>query len=345
MKKIDARKLSTEVQQHNREQAIRLFEQGMKRQFIAQTIGVHYVVICNWIRAWKQGGLSSLQLGQRGRKQGMKRRLTQAQETVLKQLLCDKTPQQMKLPFALWNRKAIQSVIWQLWHVRIAIRTVGDYLKRWGYTPQKPAKRAYKRNPQQVRKWLEETYSQIKRRAHEEGAEIYWGDETGVRNDCQHSSRGYTPRGQTPIVEVNAKRFSTNMISAVNNRGAVRFMLYEQTMTGRVLIRFMKRLCRDACRKVDLSLDNLRGHHAFLVKEWLVRHDSQIQVFYLPAYSPDLNPDEYLNGDLKSGIRMASPSRSASELKDKVRRHMRMLQKTPARVAKYFEHPSIRYAA
>lgn len=344
MKKIDARKLTPEIQQHNRDLAIRLFQQGKKRADIAEIVGVHYGVACRWIRAWKQGGEQAIKQGQRGRRSEEQRRLTAVQESVLKKLICDKNPDQMKLPFALWNRKAIQAVVKQMWNVRIAIRTVGDYLKRWGYTPQKPAKRAYERKPKAVKEWLDNTYPEIKSRASEEGAEIYWGDETGIRNDCQHS-RGYAPKGQTPIVEINAKRFSTNMISAVNNQGTVRFMMYGENMTAKVLLRFMKRLIKDAGRKVFLILDNLRVHHAKLVKAWLARHADEIEVFYLPAYSPDLNPDEYLNADLKAGIRSAAPARNQADLAGKVLSHMRMLQKKPKRVAKYFEHPAISYAS
>ena len=106
---------------------------------------------------------------------------------------------------------AIRSYYDQMWRVRIAIRTIGDYLKRWGFTPQKPIKKAYEQNPQAVQEWLDVTYPEIKKRAAAEGAEIYWGDETGIRNDCQHN-RGYAPRGKTPVVAVNAKRFSLNMI-------------------------------------------------------------------------------------------------------------------------------------
>ena len=244
MKKTDARKLSSEVQQHNRDLAIRLFNQGQARKQIAEIVGVHYSVACRWIKAWLQGGEDAIKLGQRGRRPVEQRRLTVKQESVLKKLICDKNPDQMKLPFALWSRKAIQSVIAQMWGVRIAIRTIGDYLKRWGYTPQKPAKRAYERQPKAVKEWLDNTYPEIKRRASEDGAEIYWGDETGIRNDCQHS-RGYAPKGRTPVVEINAKRFSTNMISAVNNRGGVRFMMYRENMTAKVLLRllFAGRLC------------------------------------------------------------------------------------------------------
>jgi len=344
MKKHDARKLPKEVQQHNRNQAIRLFREGKKRKEIASIVQVHYDVVCGWIRAWNAGGEDAIKLKKRGRSSTEQRLLNMDQERVFKKLLTEKNPKQLKLPFALWNRKAIQSVVFQMWRIRIAIRTIGDYLKRWGFTPQKPIKRAYERNPKAVKAWLDDTYPEIKDRARKEKAEIYWGDETGVRNDCQHS-RGYAPKGQTPVVEINAKRFSISMISAINNQGLVRFMIYEENMTARVLLRFMKRLIKDAGRKVFMVLDNLRVHHAKLVKAWLERHNNEIEVFYLPSYSPELNPDEYLNCDLKSGIRTAAPARNKSDLKGKVLGHMRMLQKKPERVAKYFHHPAIKYAA
>ena len=344
MEKLDARKLPSEVQQHNRNLAIRLFQEGKKRKEIASIVGVHYGVVCRWIQAWQQGGKQAIKLKKRGRSSGERRILTEAQESALKKLLVEKNPKQLKLPFALWNRRAIQSVIYKMWRVRIAIRTIGDYLKRWGFTPQKPIKRAYEKSPKAVKGWLDDTYPEIKKRARKENAEIYWGDETGVRNDCQHS-RGYAPRGKTPVVEINAKRFSVNMISAISNQGLLRFMMYEETMTARVLLRFLKRLIKDAGRKVFLVLDNLRVHHAKLVKAWLEKHSDEIEVFYLPSYSPELNPDEYLNCDLKTGIRSAAPARNQSDLKKKVLGHMRMLQKKPQRVAKYFNHPAIKYAA
>jgi transposase len=344
MKNIDARKLPKEVQQYNRELAIRLFAEGKSRKEIATIVDVHYGVVCRWIRAWEKGGQAAIKLKKRGREDGDKRKLTPAQEKALHDLLIDKNPQQLQLPFALWNRKAIQSVIYKMWRVRIAIRTIGDYMKRWGFTPQKPMKRAYEKSPKAVQKWLDETYPEIKKRAQVEGATIFWGDETGIRNDCQHS-RGYAPIGKTPIVDINAKRFSLNMISAITNQGLLRFMIYKENMTARVLIKFMKRLIKDCGQKVFLVLDNLRVHHAKIVSAWLKKHQKEIEVFFLPAYSPELNPDEYLNCDLKNGIRAASPSRSVADLKGKVLSHMRMLQKKTDRVEKYFEHPAIQYAA
>ncbi len=204
-------------------------------------------------------------------------------------------------------------------------------MRKWGFSPQKPKKRAYEQSPKAVKQWLETKYPAIKSRAKDEGAEIHWGDETGIKNNCNHG-RSYSPKGRMPVKKSMSKRFSINMISALSNQGLLRFMMYDETMTARVLLRFLKRLIEDAGRKVFLVLDNLRVHHAKLVKAWLEKHIYEIEIFYLPAYSPGLNPDEYLNADLKAGIRSAAPARSKSDLKGKVCCHMRMLQRRSERI-------------
>ena len=238
----------------------------------------------------------------------------------------------------------MQELIEDQFGIKLAIRTVGNYLSAWGFTPQKPLKSAYEQSPSKVQKWLDESYPVIKEKAKKEDAEIYWGDETGVRSDCQHG-RGYAPVGKTPMIKLSAKRRSTNMISAITNQGKVRFQIYDGRMNADQLIQFMKRLIKDAKRKVLLIVDNLRVHHAKKVTQWLAKHPEQIEVFYLPAYSPELNPDEYLNCDLKAGIHSKRPARTQKQLKAKVLSHMRMLQKQPKRVVKYFLHPKISYAA
>jgi len=213
-----------------------------------------------------------------------------------------------------------------------------------GFTPQKPLRKAYEQRPAEVKRWLKESYPEIKAQAKRENAEIYWGDETGLRNDCHHE-RGYAPKGKTPAVRINANRVSANMISAVTNQGTVRFQVFEGTMNAKRLIEFCRRLIKAAKRKVFLILDNLRVHHANVFKEWLEGYEDEIDVYYLPAYSPELNPDEYLNCDLKAGVHSGKPARNREQLKKKVRSHMKMLQNKPGRVKKYFEHRSIQYAA
>ena len=342
--KIDARKLPPEVQEEQRKQAIRLHQSGLPYKEIADLVEVHFETIGKWVRAWRMNGTKAIQSKARGKKKGEARKLSAEQATTIQQLIIDKTPDQLKMVYALWTRKAVMELIKDKTGIKLAIRTVGNYLAAWGFTPQKPLKNAYEQSPTKVQKWLDEEYPSIKEKAKKEDAEIYWGDETGMRSDCQHG-RGYAPKGKTPVIKLSAKRTSTNMISAITNQGKVRFQIYDGRMNANQLIEFLKRLIKDAKRKVILILDNLRVHHAKLVKEWLATHLGEIEIFYLPAYSPELNPDEYLNCDLKAGVHSKRPARDQKQLKSKVLSHMRMLQKQPERVMKYFRHPKISYAA
>ena len=262
----------------------------------------------------------------------------------IRRLICDKTPDQLKMEFALWNRQAVSQLIEARLGVKVPIRTIGEYLKRWGFTPQKPIKKAYEQRPAEVRKWLDEDYPQIAARAKIEQAEIHWGDETGLRSDDVRG-RGYAPKGQTPVVRVNNKREGLSIMSTVTNQGKVRWKIFEGAMNADILIDFFKRLIQDAERKVFLILDNLKVHHARRVKDWLADHEEEIEVFYLPSYSPELNPDECLNADLKDGVTRRAPARSKAKLKKAAISHLRKLQKSPRRIRKYFEHKPVRYAA
>ena len=344
MEKDDARTLSPAALEQLRKQAIRLKKQGKGVSEIGRILGVRRHTVSAWWKRYEAEGTGGLKLAKRGVKKGTNRTLSPKQETQLQKVIIDKTPDQLKLTFALWTRQAVQELIRQKWDIVMPIRTVGEYLKRWGFTPQKPLKRAYEQRPAEVQRWLDEEYPAIAERAKAEGAQIHWGDETGLRSDAQHG-RSYAPKGQTPAINLSAKRVSTNMISAITNQGKVRFMLYQQGMNAQLLIKFLRRLIDDSERKVFLILDNLRVHHAKVVRQWLEEHKEQIEVFYLPAYSPELNPDEYLNCDLKAGVHSRPPVRNEKQLRDSVISHMRKLQKLPARIVKYFKHPKIKYAA
>ncbi|MEK6222359.1 MAG: IS630 family transposase, partial [Chloroflexota bacterium] len=197
MENIDARKLSTEAQQQLRNQAIRLKKAGRTYKEIAEITGVHGTTACKWYKAYLRGGKTAITIKKRGRPKGSCRTLTAEQEKELQSAIRDKCPNQLKLAFALWTRVAVQQLIKQLWSINMPTRTVGEYLKRWGFTPQKPLKKAYKQNPKAVKAWMEEEYPGITKRAKKENAEIHWGDETGLCNDSYHG-RSYAPRGETP---------------------------------------------------------------------------------------------------------------------------------------------------
>ena len=196
MEKVDARTLTKETQEQLRKQAIRLRKKGKSYKEIAEIIGVNDNTVWKWWKKYQAGGAKALKAGQRGRPLGVNRSLNKAQEEEIRKLICDKTPDQMKLTFALWTRQAVQELIRMRFGIQIAIRTIGTYLKSWGFTPQKPLKRAYEQRPAEVQKWLQEEYPAIADRAKQEGAEIHWGDETGIRSDSQHG-RGYAPKGKT----------------------------------------------------------------------------------------------------------------------------------------------------
>jgi transposase len=311
---------------------------------VAEVVGVSVGRASKIWQSYKKGGIKAIRLGRRGRRTGEKRTLTTEQEKQVKRDLIDKTPDQMKLPFALWTRDAVKLLIKQRFDIKMPIRTVGEYLKRWGFTPQKPVKRAYEQNSEVVKKWLETDYPLIASRAKEEKAEIHWGDETGIQTGANRV-RGFAPRGETPVIRLVAKKSHISMISAINNQGKVRFMMYRDAMNSELLIKFMTRLTKDAGRKVFLILDNLRVHHSKKVTKWLEEHKEQIAVFYLPSYSPELNPDEYLNGNLKSKVHFGTPIRNREDLEKKTRSFMRTLVKRPAHVRSYFRHPKVVYAA
>ena len=270
--------------------------------------------------------------------------MNQEHEKEIQKAVRDKNPDQLKLPFALWTRIAVQQLIKQLWRFEVPIRTIGDYLKRWNFTPQKPLKRAYEQNPKAVKKWMNEDYPAIQQKAKKEKAEIHWGDETGLCNDSYHG-RSYAPRGKTPAIRLSARCKRVNLISSITNQGKVRFMIYKDRMNADTFIKFMKRLIKDAGRKIFLILDNLKTHHSYKARDWLQAHEEQIKVFFLPSYSIELYPDEYLDCDLKTDVHSGPPARSREQLKNKAKSHLRKLQKLPERVMKYFKHPKIAYAS
>jgi len=344
MEKIDLRKASTEEKEAVRIRAIRMYDQKKKQNEIAFLLGVHKNSIYQWVKLYKEQGKKGLKEVKRGRKKGYGKLLSNQQEIEVQKMIVDKMPDQLKLPYALWTRKAIVDLIKRTYKINIAIRTMGDYLNSWGFTPQKPKKKAYEQNDKAVKKWLQEEYPSIVKRAKKEGAEVQWGDETGIRNTSQYG-RSYAPKGKTPVKQTMAKRITLNMISTVTNQGKVRFMTYEGTMNAQRFIVFLRRLIKGAAKKIYLILDNLKVHHSKIVKSWAEKNQDEIELFYLPSYSPEINPDEYLNNDLKSGIGLKQTPKNHKQMKSNVKSHMIFLQKNPKRVARFFHHKSIKYAA
>ena len=344
MNKPDARLLNPTTQNYLRQQAIRLREQGKPMGEIAVYLGVHRTTVSGWWSQYRREGEAALKQQQRGAKFGEGRSLSPTEEATVQRLLREHFPDELNIDSALWTRSAVQTLIAGECGEEMPIRTVGEYLKRWGYTPQKPLKRAYEQDPQAVKAWLETEYPALEKRALIEQAEIAWGDESGLRSNAQ-VGRGYAPIGQTPEIQPSTGRVSINYIASISNQGKVRFRLYTQKLTAQVFIIFLERLIVKRTRKLMWIVDRHPVHRSDAVRQWLYDHQDQIEMHYLPPYSPQLNPAEYLNCDVKQGVHSKSPTRNLAQLKERVSSHLHKLQKLPTRVIKYFKHPSIAYAA
>jgi transposase len=340
----DTRSEPNEVLEALRRRAIHARGLGYAVVDIAAILGVREETVSRWCVKYEQGGEAALPGDRTGRPPGSGRLLTPAQEAAIQHLIDTKAPQDLEIPSALWTRAAVRDLIKQQTGQSLPIRTVGEYLNRWGYTPQKPVRKAYKQDPDEVAEWLETEYPDLEKRAAQEDAEIHWGDETGVRSTCQHG-RGYARPQNTPELKVPGSRFSVNMISTVTNQGKVRWMIYEGRMNAALFIVFLTRLIAGAQKKVFLIVDHLSVHEAHAVDEWLADKKDEIEVHYLPKYTPERNPDEYLNCDIKANINTDGLPRTREELKGKLHRFMRKLANLPGRVASYFQHKFLHYAA
>jgi transposase len=338
------RKLPAAAQEERRRQVVGLRQRGLAYRAIAEQVGLSRTGVINICQRFAVEGAKGLVSKPRGRKPDEQRLLDAAQEAEVQGLIRRHTPDELDLPFALWSRAAVRALIARRCGVGLAVRTVGKYLARWGFTAQKPIRRAYEQDPAAVRRWLRREYPEIVAQARQARGVIFWGDETGLRSDDVRG-RGYAPRGRTPVVRVCHKRTSLSLISAVANKGELRWMIVDGAVNAPTFLRFLQRLIRDARRKVFLILDRLRVHRARLTRDWLAEHRAEIEVHYLPPYSPDLNPDEGVNADFKQAVPRKAPARSKQQLKRAVVSHMRSLSKRPQRIRSIFQNPQFRYAA
>ncbi len=342
MKDRDARSLPTIAQENIRLRAIKTFRNGVKQVEVARMFGVTRHAVGKWVKAYREGGEKALKAKRRGRPKGGSLLPWQAAQTA--KSVVDRCPDQLKLPFYLWTREAVAQLIEKRFGIRLSVWTVGRYLKRWGFTPQRPVRRAYERDPEAVRRWLEEEYPAIRNHAKREKASIYWGDEMGLRSD--HAvGRSYGRRGQTPVIPGTGQRFSCNMISAITNKGQLNFMVFKRRFCSEVFLDFLKRLVKHSEQKVFIIVDGHPAHRAIKVKNWIESNTHNIRLFFLPGYSPELNPDEVLNQDVKSNAVGRKRVHNRLELIGNVRSFLRGRQRQPHIVKKYFHEKHVQYAA
>ena len=341
IEKTDYRKASPEAIYETRKIVIRMWKSNKTVAEIMEATDFSKNTVYVTIRNYKKGGMKALKPKVRGRKEGEKRHLTPAQESEILKMLVDHNPEQYKIKGCMWTRDNVRELIQQKYGIDMPIRTVGEYLKRWGLTVQRPKKQEANQKPEQVEAWLNEQYPEIHAEAKAEGATIFWGDETAVQNVANYA-RGYAPKGQTPVVKIQAQKMHINMISAISNQGRLHFLLYSDSINSDKLISFMKDLIKTADgKKVYLILDNLKVHHSKKVSEWVGEHASEIRLFHLPPYSPEYNPDEYLNNDLKRNIGTQAMAKDVKDLEDHTNTFMNHLAGDEDHIKSYFKHQKL----
>jgi transposase len=336
--------LPSDAQAELRRTAVRLVAEGRSRTEVGGLLGVTRETVGRWVTAHRAGGDRALDPRRRGRRRGHTK-LTDAQQQKIAELIVGNNPDQLKLPGFLWTRALVRELIAREFAVEVGEDTVGRYLRAWGMSPQKPMRRAYEQSDEAVRRWLEVDYPQLVKRAYRERAEILWADESGLRSD-HTAGRTWAPVGQTPVTTGTGKRFKANLIAAISNTGTLRFRIFDEKFTGPLFLDFLKRLVKDAKgRKLMLILDGHPAHRARVVRDWVAAHPDLIELHFLPGYSPELNPAECLNQDVKTNALGKRRPVNVTELKADVRSFLRSRQRRPAKVARYFHERHVRYAA
>jgi transposase len=340
----DARQLSDEVLEALRLRALHGCELGFTEADVADLLGIARETVSRWWSAYVQRGPDALPGDRTGRPVGTGRTLSEEQARHLQDLMDHNSPEALGIASPLWSRRAVQDLIRNEYGIAMPVRTVGEYLKRWGYTAKKPRRHARDQDPDEVDRWLHETYPKLASKAQAEGADILWCDETRVAAD-EHPGYGYAREGQRATLEVPKPHIRINLISAISNEGLLRFMTYKGYMNGSLFIEFLERLRRGATRKVYLIVDRLKAHDTEEVRRWLSAHKGQIELVPLPTYSPELNAGESLNNDMKGNVKALGLPHNKEELRSLIQTFMRGLLHWPGHMMSYFLHPSVAYAA
>ena len=337
----DARKLDHKTLEAIRIRAVQQVQSGQSPEVVIKVLGFSRACIYNWLAAYRAGGWHALRAKPL---MGRPKKISGRQMKWIYDTVTRKNPMQYKFEFALWTRGMIRTLIQERFSIKLSLPSVGRLLAQLGLTCQKPLMQALQQNPALLEKWLREKYPRIRTRARRMGAEIFFGDEAGVRSDF-HSGKSWAPKGETPVIRTTGARFGFNMISAVSPKGQMRFMVVGGGIAAKQYCEFLRRLVFKAKRPIFLIVDGHPVHRSVRVKHFVESVKDKLQLFYLPSYSPELNPDEFVWNDLKNnGIgRMALTG--PDQMKQKALSHLKFLQRNPVLIRSFFQAPKTKYAA
>jgi len=338
---FDARTLSREALSDLRRRGVASVQNGQTPDEVAQALCVSRAAVFNWLAMYRAGGWKALEARTRG---GRPRKLDGKQMAWVYRTVAGKSPLQLRFSFALWTLDMIRIVIRRQFGIQLSRSSVGRLMEQLGLSAQRPLWRAYQQNPKAVSKWLKDEYPRICAEARRRGALVFFGDEAGVRSDA-HSGTTWAPKGKTPIVSTTGARFGMNLISAVSRTGQMHFAVVEGKVNAEVFIEFLKRLIHNRRKPVFLIVDGHPTHKAVMVRKYVETVANKLSLFFLPPYSPELNPDELVWNDLKNHILGRKVITGPEQMRRVVLTRLRWMRKTPSHVASFFHAPETKYAA
>ncbi len=318
----------------------RVVEGGEKPSVVMASLGLCRTSIYPWIRAYEKDGWEGLV---ESIAQGPEPKLSEKQRQQIKKWILGKDPRQYGFDFGLWTRRIISELIEKRMGITIGLTAVGRLLAQLDITPQKPLRRAYERDPVQVGMWLDERYPELRNRAREHRAEIYFLDEAGFSSEPA-LGRTYGLRGETPIVSTTGQRQKVNAISAVNSQGAFWSQVYTGTLNGTRFVEFLRDFMKDRREKVFLVVDGHPAHKANLVKNLIHELGGRLELHFLPPYAPDLNPDEFVWHYVKSNGLRKKPLKKNESLRERIESDLAVVKNDPTLLRSLFEAKSVAYA-
>lgn len=332
MKEVTGWQLPHDVLEYYRFRAIALWKEGKKVSDIAHFFGLHRVTVSYWIAAYKRGGKHAL----RSRKApGPLFKLTQGDmKRIVSRLRQEATSCGFETP--LWTTKRVAQIITKETKKQLDYSNVWRLLKRMGFTNQKPEKRAYEQDKKAVKKWLKEEWPKILAHKRRWQAVLYFQDEAGV-SLRPVVSKTWAKKGKTPIVHVTGKKDFFCVSSAISTSGRMAFRIEKGKVVKETFVDFLQKLLdMHPRRKVIVVTDKARPHVAKFVDNFAAMHIKRFALYYLPSYSPELNPDEHVWGYLKKNKLRAHAARSNDELKTLTIKSMRSIQMKPALIKSFF---------